>query len=134
MLLATIPFVSAALLCATLSSALMRNGKWASVVTAASLAAYCCAFIMGLGPIPNIVSAEVAPREVRGKHVSLTVGLNWLCGIAISFFLPRLQADVGAAGLYGIFFFASILTWLFFYLAVPETRGVPLDEVIELFE
>lgn len=67
-------------------------------------------------------------------HVSLGVGMNWLCGIATSFFLPQLQADVGAAGLYTIFFFASILTWIFVYVAVPETRNLALDEVIELFQ
>lgn len=134
LLLNTVPLVSLSLLCATLSTTLMRGSPLAPVATALSLAAYCCTFTLGLGPIPNIVTSEVFPPHVRGLCVSLSVGVSWLCAIAVSFTLPRLQASLGEEGVFGTLLLASLATWAFVYAAVPETKGLPLDTVARLFD
>lgn len=111
----------------------MQGSPWAPLATAFSLAAYCCTFTLGLGPIPNIIASEVFPPKVRGLCVSLSVGVSWLCAIVVTFTLPRLQASLGEQGVYGTLLLASLVTLGFVHLAIPETKGLPLDSVAQLF-
>lgn len=77
-------------------------------------------------------ASEIFPLDIRMLCVSLTTADTWLGSFIIARSTPYMISDLG----YGAyFFFASILVsmgiWSFFF--VPETKGVSLEEMDELF-
>jgi hypothetical protein len=84
------------------------------------------------GPVSWIVVSEVFPLSMRAKGVSLGGSANWLnnfaVGLSTSPFIKTSQ--------FGAFIFFGCITvvaalWVFFFL--PETKGLTLEEMDELF-
>lgn len=84
------------------------------------------------GPVSWIVVSEVFPLSMRAKGVSLGGSANWLnnfaVGLSTSPFINTSQ--------FGAFIFFGCITvvaalWVFFLL--PETKGLTLEEMDELF-
>ncbi|CAI5932725.1 unnamed protein product [Closterium sp. NIES-64] len=100
-----------------------------SACSLAGVTIFCCAFVMGLGPIPNIICSEIFPTPVRGLCIGLCGAAMWLCNIGVSQAFPLLQARFGLAGVFAIFCTMSMISWLFVFLKVPETKGLPLEVI-----
>ncbi|CAI5968704.1 unnamed protein product [Closterium sp. NIES-65] len=100
-----------------------------SACSLAGVTIFCCAFVMGLGPIPNIICSEIFPTPVRGLCIGLCGAAMWLCNIGVSQAFPLLQARFGLAGVFAIFCTMSMISWLFVFLKVPETKGLPLESL-----
>eukprot|EP00216_Chloropicon_sp_CCMP2111_P002015 CAMPEP_0198235068 /NCGR_PEP_ID=MMETSP1446-20131203/957_1 /TAXON_ID=1461542 ORGANISM="Unidentified sp, Strain CCMP2111" /NCGR_SAMPLE_ID=MMETSP1446 /ASSEMBLY_ACC=CAM_ASM_001112 /LENGTH=587 /DNA_ID=CAMNT_0043916037 /DNA_START=340 /DNA_END=2103 /DNA_ORIENTATION=+ len=82
-----------------------------------------------------IVPSEVFPLRIRGKAVGLATMGNWLANVVVAFVTPiMLRPDVadvsGTFLLYASFMFLAIP---FVALLLPETKGVPLEEMEEKF-
>lgn len=93
---------------------------------------YCCNFGYSWGPVAWIVVSEVFPLSMRAKGVSLGGSSNWLnnfaVGMATSPFISQTQ--------FGAFIFFGCITLLgAFYVIffVPETKGLTLEEMDEVF-
>ncbi|CAI5999526.1 unnamed protein product [Closterium sp. NIES-65] len=104
-----------------------------SACSLAGVTIFCCAFVMGLGPIPNIICSEIFPTPVRGLCIGLCGAAMWLCNIGVSQAFPLLQARFGLAGVFAIFCTMSMISWLFVFLKVPETKGLPLEVICDIF-
>ncbi|XP_057858871.1 sugar transport protein 7 isoform X1 [Cryptomeria japonica] len=90
---------------------------------------FVAAFGWSWGPLGWTVPSEIFPLETRSAGQAITVSVNLLSMFAITqSFLPLL-----CVFRYGIFlFFAGwicIMT-VFVYLFLPETKGVPIEEMI----
>src|SRR5690606_29944038 len=71
--------------------------------------------------------------NVRPLAQACAAASNWLWNFLISRFTPQMFTKMG----YGVyFFFASlmILAVIFVYFLIPETKGVPLESMDDLFE
>ncbi|CAI5496902.1 unnamed protein product [Closterium sp. Naga37s-1] len=110
-------------------SSLREPGLAQSACSLAGVTIFCCAFVMGLGPIPNIICSEIFPTPVRGLCIGLCGAAMWLCNIGVSQAFPLLQARFGLAGVFAIFCTMSMISWLFVFLKVPETKGLPLEVI-----
>lgn len=42
-------------------------------------------------------------------------------------------SSIGLAGAFSIYALASIISWTFVYFKVPETKGMPLEVIVEFF-
>lgn len=76
---------------------------------------------------------EMFDPNVRSLAQACAAGSNWLWNFLISRFTPQMFAQME----YGVyFFFASlmILSIIFVYLLIPETKGIPLESMDSLFE
>ncbi|UPR02877.1 MFS general substrate transporter [Chloropicon primus] len=82
-----------------------------------------------------IIPSEVFPIRIRGKAIGLATMGNWSANIIVAFLTPILiRPDV--ANVSGTFmFYASFLIVAipFVVCLVPETKGVPLEEMEEKF-
>lgn len=90
-------------------------------------------FALSWGPIAWIYAAEIYPLNVRTKAIAFTTGSNWLIGIIMSYILELITP----LGIHGVFYLFSSLTFLsvaFVYLFCPETRGVLLEDIEEVFD
>jgi SP family sugar:H+ symporter-like MFS transporter len=84
------------------------------------------------GPTPWVYLGESFPLRIRPKAISLGSATNWIWNFLLSFFAPRIAADIGPLILL-IFFGMLIVAFIYVYLFIPETRGLTLEEVDELY-
>lgn len=88
---------------------------------------------MAFGPIPNILCSEIFPTRVRGLCIAVCALTFWICDIIVTYSLPVMLSSVGLAGVFGIYAIVCILSWIFVFLKVPETKGMPLEVISEFF-
>ncbi|KAL0951923.1 hypothetical protein HGRIS_008577 [Hohenbuehelia grisea] len=89
-------------------------------------------FSMFWGPTPWVYLGESFPLRVRPKSIALGSATNWLWNFLLSFFAPRIAAKIGPLILL-IFFGMLIFGYIYVYLCIPETKGLSLEEVDELY-
>jgi MFS family permease len=98
LLLWTIPVLIASLVATSVVP--MVAAAHAGVATG-SVMVYLCCFVMGFGPIPNILCAEIFPTRVRGLCITVCSLVFWLGDIAVTYSLPVMLKAVGLAGVFG---------------------------------
>ncbi len=102
------------------------NLKWIAV---ASVVLYITAFAMSLGPIGWIMVSEILPLKIRGFAMSLCTVANFGFNfIVVLSFLPLLHS-IGEAYTFWIFAGIAVLSLLFTYFLVPETKGISLEKI-----
>ncbi|RAK72972.1 sugar porter family MFS transporter [Aspergillus fijiensis CBS 313.89] len=82
---------------------------------------------------PWVINSEMFDPNVRSLAQACAAGSNWLWNFLISRFTPQMFEKME----YGVyFFFASlmILSFIFVFFLIPETKGVPLENMDPLFE
>ncbi|GJJ11251.1 hypothetical protein Clacol_005483 [Clathrus columnatus] len=100
---------------------------------------YIAFFAATWGPIAWVVTGEIFPLNVRAKAISLATASNWLWNWAIAFATPYLViVGKGDAGLQVKVFFiwgsTCLGCLLFTYFCIPETKGLSLEQIDELYK
>lgn len=133
LLLTTMPFLIFALVVLVVSNAITMGTTVKAAISCLGVVAYICLFVMGFGPIPNILCAEIFPTRVRGVCIAICSLTFWICDIIVTYTLPVLLDSVGLTGVFGIYAAVCCIAWVFVYLKVPETKGMPLEVISEFF-
>ncbi|KAL8920659.1 MAG: hypothetical protein Q9208_006141 [Pyrenodesmia sp. 3 TL-2023] len=107
-----------------------RGPGWASV---AFLLFYMLSFGATWGPVPWAMPSEIFPSSLRAKGVALSTCSNWLNNFIIGLITPPLVQNTGfgAYTFFAVFCLLS-LVWTFFF--VPETRGRTLEQMDHVFK
>lgn len=87
----------------------------------------------GFGPVPNILCTEIFPTSVRGLGVGICAAAMWGANILVTFSFPLVNQLLGLQGVFGFFAMLSVVAWIFAFLKVPETKGLPLEIISEFF-
>ncbi|KAJ6799561.1 monosaccharide-sensing protein 2-like [Iris pallida] len=133
LLLATIPVLIATLVVLVISNVLDFGTVAHAVLSTASVIVYFCCFVMGFGPIPNILCAEIFPTRVRGLCIAICALTFWIGDIIVTYTLPVMLNSLGLAGVFGIYAIFCTIAFVFVFLKVPETKGMPLEVISEFF-
>lgn len=133
LLLATIPILIVALVILVLVNILEVGTMVHAALSTISVIIYFCFFVMGFGPIPNILCAEIFPTTVRGVCIAICALTFWIGDIIVTYTLPVMLNAIGLAGVFGIYAVVCILALLFVFMKVPETKGMPLEVITEFF-
>lgn len=133
MLLTTIPVLIVSLLILVLGSFVDLGSTANASISTISVVIYFCFFVMGFGPIPNILCAEIFPTRVRGLCIAICALTFWICDIIVTYSLPVMLNSMGLGGVFGLYAVVCFIAWVFVYLKVPETKGMPLEVIIEFF-
>jgi SP family xylose:H+ symportor-like MFS transporter len=94
---------------------------------------YTASFMMSWGPITWVLISEIFPNKVRGKAVAVAVAAQWAANYFISSTYPAMMEFSGGFT-YGFYGLMSVLSLLFVWKMVPETKGKTLEEMEELWE
>ncbi|RWR92608.1 Sugar/inositol transporter [Cinnamomum micranthum f. kanehirae] len=97
------------------------------------ICAYVAAFAWSWGPLGWLVPSEIFPMEVRSAGQSITVAVNLL----FTFFIAQAFLTMLCHLKFGLFFlFAGfvLLMTIFIFVFLPETSGVPIEEMHMVWE
>ncbi len=94
---------------------------------------YTASFMMSWGPICWVLIGEIFPNKIRGKAIAIAVAAQWSANYFISSTYPAMMEFSGGATymFYGVM---SILSAIFVWKMVPETKGKTLEEMEGLWE
>jgi MFS transporter, SP family, arabinose:H+ symporter len=81
-----------------------------------------------------LIHGEVFPTAVRGRAAATGASVDWLANFAIIEAFPALNSAIGLSWVMVGFAVLSLLAILFIAKFLPETKGLPLEEVTAVFE
>ncbi|KAF8409895.1 hypothetical protein HHK36_002413 [Tetracentron sinense] len=133
LLLTTIPVLIVSLIILVLGNVVNLGSVAHAAISTISVVVYFCFFVMGFGPIPNILCSEIFPTRVRGLCIAICALTFWICDIIVTYTLPLMLNLIGLAGVFGIYAVVCFISLVFVFLKVPETKGMPLEVISEFF-
>ncbi len=105
-----------------------------SVVAIGSLMTYVASFAISLGPIFWLLNAEIYPLSVRSKAAGLGTMANWTFNFIVSLTFLLLIEALGESGAFWFYGCVGILTLIFCWKLVPETKGKHLEDIQAYFQ
>ncbi|GAA5992770.1 hypothetical protein JCM11641_007803 [Rhodosporidiobolus odoratus] len=93
---------------------------------------YNASFGYSFGPVPWLYPPEILPNAFRVKGVSLSTAANWAGNYLVGEATPILQELIGWR-LYPMHAGFCVISFVGVWAFYPETMGVPLEEMDELF-
>jgi MFS transporter, SP family, major inositol transporter len=86
-----------------------------------------------IGPLVWLMLAEIFPLEMRGFAIGISVFLLWITNFFVGLFFPSLVAGIGISYTFFLFAAVGVISVLFVWTMVPETRGRSLEQIEEDF-
>nr|AAX47312.1 hexose transporter 6 [Vitis vinifera] len=133
MLLTTIPVLIVTLLVLVIGDLVTTTTVIHAAISTACVIIYFCCFVTAYGPIPNILCSEIFPTRVRGLCIAICALVYWIGDIIVTYTLPVMLTSIGLTGIFGIYAVVCVISWVFVFLKVPETKGMPLEVIAEFF-
>ncbi|XP_040381585.1 probable inositol transporter 2 [Oryza brachyantha] len=104
---------------------------WLALV---GLALYIVFFSPGMGTVPWIVNSEIYPLRHRGVCGGAAATANWVSNLAVAQSFLSLTEAIGPAWTFLIFGGLSVAALAFVLVCVPETKGLPIEEVEKMLQ
>ncbi|KAH7545171.1 hypothetical protein FEM48_Zijuj01G0065400 [Ziziphus jujuba var. spinosa] len=98
------------------------------------LALYIIFFSPGMGTAPWIVNSEIYPLRFRGVCGGIAATANWISNLIVAQSFLTLTEVIGTAWTFLLFGVISVLGFFFVLIFVPETKGLPIEEVEKMLE
>jgi len=87
-------------------------------------------YSLGFGPIGWVLVSEIFPLQIRGLAVGIATFINRMtAGLIALFFMSLNKSVVGNAGTFWMFGGFCLVSFIFTYYVVPETKGKSLEEL-----
>ena len=102
--------------------------KIIGVGTLVFIIVYTASFMMSWGPICWVLISEIFPNKIRGRAVAIAVAVQWAANYFISSTYPSMMEYSGGLT-YGFYGVMSVLSAIFVWKMVPETKGKTLEEM-----
>lgn len=100
---------------------------------------YTAAFAMSWGPVTWVLLSEIFPNSIRSA-MSIAVAAQWIANLVISWTFPMLNDNLALTAkfnhgfAYWIYGVMGILSAIFIWKLVPETKGKTLEEIEKLWQ
>ena len=96
---------------------------------------YIASFALSLGPVVWVYLSEIFPNKIRGRAMSISTFVLWLSCWAVSQTFPMLDKNEALIEKFNhgfpffVYGFFCIVTVIFVWKWVPETKGKSLEEI-----
>lgn len=134
LLLVTTPILMSSLSTIALSSIVNMGSLAQAILFQLTLTICFCSYVVGLGPIPNILCSEMFPTRARATCASFCSLSFWFGRLLSTYCFPVMLSTIGLTGACGVYAFVCSIVLLFVYFRVPETKGLPLELIAEIFK
>ncbi|MDR0667953.1 MAG: D-xylose transporter XylE [Prevotellaceae bacterium] len=98
------------------------------IATLVFIILFTASFMMSWGPICWVYISELFPTKIRGQAVAVAVAAQWAANYFISSTYPPMM-ELSSGMTYGFYGLMSILSALFVWKMVPETKGKSLEQI-----
>ncbi|GAB3234207.1 sugar porter family MFS transporter [Glycomyces halotolerans] len=92
---------------------------------------YVVGFASSWGPVVWVLLGEMFPNRIRASALAIAAAAQWLANWVITTTFPQL-AEIGLGLAYGLYASFALLSLLFVFKAVPETKGIELEDMEDL--
>ncbi|WP_426702378.1 sugar porter family MFS transporter [Rhodanobacter sp. Col0626] len=90
--------------------------------------AYVVFFGVSWGPVVWVLLGEMFPNRIRATALAVAAAAQWLANFAITSSFPAL-AELGLSFAYGLYAAFALLSLLFVWFGVRETKGIELEDM-----
>ena len=104
------------------------------VVIMIGLDFFIASFAIGVGGTGWTLQGEVFPTAVRGQAAAFAAMIDWLANFLVIEVFPVWQNAISLAGVLVCFAGLAALAIVFIWRFLPETKGLPVEEIVRLFE
>ncbi|KAL0929692.1 sugar transporter [Colletotrichum truncatum] len=117
-----------------------NNGTGNNGTGPAGWVAVVCIYIFALGyaiswgTIPWIINAEVFPTKVRGSCMAICITWQYLVNFALSRAQPNMVITMHSWGPFLLFTLFTTISTTYCYFAYPETKGISMESMDQLFQ
>jgi MFS family permease len=98
-----------------------------------SVFGYVLSFAIGVGPIPWMMTSELAPTYATSSVGAAGTAMNWAMNFLIGQLFPIIFAAIAGYS-FAIFAAVAAIAIVFTYICVPETKGRALEDIVRGFE
>jgi SP family sugar:H+ symporter-like MFS transporter len=97
----------------------------------ALLAANAYVFFFGVswGPVMWVMLGEMFSNQFRGAALSISGFVQWIANFAITMTFPIMLVGIGLGGSYTVYAIFAVVSAIFVYRAVRETKGLELEQM-----
>ncbi|GHJ90375.1 hypothetical protein NliqN6_6777 [Naganishia liquefaciens] len=134
LLLSTFPLMCLTLLGAGLSFLIPEDSKAHIGMIAFFIFLFAAIYSVGEGPVPFTYSAECFDLQHREVGMAWAVATCFFWSAVLSLTFPSLLRDAGPVGAFGFYAGLNAIAFVMIWLAVPETKGLSLEELDAVFE
>jgi MFS transporter, SP family, sugar:H+ symporter len=106
---------------------LLSSAEGTTALIAANL--YIVAFGISWGPVMWVLLGEMFPNQIRGAALSLAGLCQWGTNFLVTLTFPRLLAGIGLGGAYGIYAAFALVSALYAWKCIRETKGLTLEQM-----
>jgi sugar porter (SP) family MFS transporter len=110
------------------------HGTAQLVVIMIGLDFFIASFAIGVGGVGWTLQGEVFPTAVRGQAAAFAAMIDWLANFALIQVFPSAQNAIGLAGVMVVFAGLCALAIVFVWKFLPETKSLPVEEIVKVFE
>ncbi|XP_059768155.1 solute carrier family 2, facilitated glucose transporter member 5 isoform X2 [Balaenoptera ricei] len=116
----------------TAALALQDTVSWMPYVSIACIISYVIGHALGPSPIPALLITEIFLQSSRPSAYMVGGSVHWLSNFTVGLIFPFIQVGLGA---YSFIIFAVIclLTTIYTFLVVPETKAKTFIEISQIF-
>ncbi|XP_010733777.2 proton myo-inositol cotransporter isoform X2 [Larimichthys crocea] len=94
---------------------------------------YLAFFAPGMGPMPWTVNSEIYPLWARSTGNACSAGVNWIFNVLVSLTFLHVAEFLTYYGAFFMYTGLVVLGLLFVQGCLPETQGLQLEEIENLF-
>ena len=103
------------------------------LVTFGSVLLYVAFFAVGLGPGVWVYMAEIFPTRVRGRATSVATSALWAACLVVTLTFLSIVEALGTSSAFLLYAGLSLVTFVFVWKWVPETREKSLEEIQQMW-
>ncbi|XP_078181595.1 major facilitator superfamily protein isoform X2 [Carex rostrata] len=90
---------------------------------------YIFTFALGAGPVTGMIIPELSSAQTRSKVMGFSFTVHWVCNFVVGLYFLELVRRFGVGAVYSTFGGVSLLTAVFAYYFIVETKGRSLEEI-----
>jgi hypothetical protein len=114
----------------------LRNDYTRRYLSIVGMYLFGIAYSPGEGPVPFVYSSEAMPLYNRDYGMGVVTAINWLFNFIVSFTWPMMSSSnaMTTSGAFAWYAVWCVIGWWMILLFVPETRGLTLEQLDQVFE
>ncbi len=98
-------------------------------IVPACIFAFIAAHAIGQGAVIWVFISEIFPNRTRASGQSLGSFTHWIFAALLTLFFPKMVEAFAPGAVFAFFCFMMVLQLIWVKFFVPETKGIPLEEM-----